>query len=60
MSRNYYEMISNESRLRYNKIKEEYNRHFENKKSTIISSSGYSKFELDEMSSELLIKIAEK
>ncbi len=60
MSRNYYEMISNESRLRYNRIKDEYNKHFEIKKKTIYQATGYTRFELDEMSSELLIKIAEK
>ncbi len=60
MRSSYCAKICNISRLRYNKIKVEYNKHFDEKKRTIYENQGYSKFDLDFMASELLIKIAEK
>lgn len=56
-----FSFISYDSRIRYNKIKEEYKNWFsESKLKTIYESEGYTKDVLDNMSSELLIKIAEK
>ncbi len=59
--RNLYSKIDYDARITYNKIKEEYKNHYPGiKLRTILESEGYSKSDLDEMSSELLIKIAEK